>query len=117
MIRRPPRSTLFPYTTLFRSPLRDAEDRSPPRLLASEGDTGVLFSVRRGDRARTALPDERIRRRSRYSGAHSSDGQSGGLIIRWSQVRGLVGPPHHAARGERVTMRRPLRRWKGTPND
>src|SRR2546427_10847246 len=24
MIRRPPRSTLFPYTTLFRSPFRDA---------------------------------------------------------------------------------------------
>src|SRR5687767_15555869 len=24
MIRRPPRSTLFPYTTLFRSDLRDA---------------------------------------------------------------------------------------------
>src|SRR2546428_4876922 len=24
MIRRPPRSTLFPYTTLFRSPTRDA---------------------------------------------------------------------------------------------
>src|SRR5437588_7767378 len=24
MIRRPPRSTLFPYTTLFRSPLYDA---------------------------------------------------------------------------------------------
>src|SRR2546422_8548376 len=25
MIRRPPRSTLFPYTTLFRSPAPDAE--------------------------------------------------------------------------------------------
>src|SRR5258705_7076313 len=25
MIRRPPRSTLFPYTTLFRSVLRDAQ--------------------------------------------------------------------------------------------
>src|SRR2546422_6165900 len=25
MIRRPPRSTLFPYTTLFRSPLVDVE--------------------------------------------------------------------------------------------
>src|SRR5258708_11280708 len=25
MIRRPPRSTLFPYTTLFRSSLRDAQ--------------------------------------------------------------------------------------------
>src|SRR3712207_9433639 len=26
MIRRPPRSTLFPYTTLFRSALRDVTD-------------------------------------------------------------------------------------------
>src|SRR2546430_13045435 len=34
MIRRPPRSTLFPYTTLFRSrPHRDRGRRgSPPRL-------------------------------------------------------------------------------------
>src|SRR5258708_25087216 len=32
MIRRPPRSTLFPYTTLFRSPHRCAADRGdPPR--------------------------------------------------------------------------------------
>src|SRR2546429_2483221 len=29
MIRRPPRSTLFPYTTLFRSP---EDDRASPRL-------------------------------------------------------------------------------------
>src|SRR2546427_7398991 len=29
MIRRPPRSTLFPYPTLFRSPLR-VLDREPP---------------------------------------------------------------------------------------
>src|ERR1017187_6725621 len=29
MIRRPPRSTLFPYTTLFRSVLRDFGDRNP----------------------------------------------------------------------------------------
>src|SRR5688572_30957675 len=55
MIRRPPRSTLFPYTTLFRSlswqidsaesveaphsiqphPLRDAEDRKSTRLNSS----------------------------------------------------------------------------------
>src|SRR3712207_8426997 len=27
MIRRPPRSTLFPYTTLFRSTRRDARER------------------------------------------------------------------------------------------
>src|SRR2546430_12525731 len=29
MIRRPPRSTLFPYTTLFRSALRAPRGRSP----------------------------------------------------------------------------------------
>src|SRR3712207_7911987 len=63
MIRRPPRSTLFPYTTLFRSvhpdefpraldpqalaraPLHDAEQR-PPRLLA-EGDAAALGPAQR----------------------------------------------------------------------
>src|SRR5256885_8996735 len=35
MIRRPPRSTLFPYTTLFRSLRRRA--RNNPRQLAVEG--------------------------------------------------------------------------------
>src|SRR6476660_10337015 len=30
MIRRPPRSTLFPYTTLFRSSRRAAHDRRAP---------------------------------------------------------------------------------------
>src|SRR5690349_23995774 len=49
MIRRPPRSTLFPYTTLFRSqPLHE-----PPDLLV-EGDlrvpAGDLPLVRGGDR-------------------------------------------------------------------
>src|SRR5215204_7055568 len=37
MIRRPPRSTLFPYTTLFRSPPRSrpcaARSAGPPRRL------------------------------------------------------------------------------------
>src|SRR4029453_19627219 len=31
MIRRPPRSTLFPYTTLFRSPWRRADCLPPQR--------------------------------------------------------------------------------------
>src|SRR2546430_5174820 len=29
MIRRPPRSTLFPYTTLFRSPFISGDDHEP----------------------------------------------------------------------------------------
>src|SRR3712207_7198471 len=34
MIRRPPRSTLFPYTTLFRSPAGEHEDLHPVEQLA-----------------------------------------------------------------------------------
>src|SRR2546430_11251146 len=38
MIRRPPRSTLFPYTTLFRSRLEDREHRVEDRLVATDHD-------------------------------------------------------------------------------
>src|SRR3712207_7253722 len=45
MIRRPPRSTLFPYTTLFRSGRRGADDRRAgahsPRDAAVPGPEGV----------------------------------------------------------------------------
>src|SRR3712207_7946948 len=34
MIRRPPRSTLFPYTTLFRSPLSRRDVSTPGYLLS-----------------------------------------------------------------------------------
>src|SRR2546423_7113532 len=37
MIRRPPRSTLFPYTTLFRSRRRGDSDSGPPRLHRCRG--------------------------------------------------------------------------------
>src|SRR5256885_15357852 len=49
MIRRPPRSTLFPYTTLFRSPLRRAK-----AWWCSAGQT-VAWSQRGGDRKSTRL--------------------------------------------------------------
>src|SRR5438477_9320764 len=35
MLRRPPSSTLFPYTTLFRSPHRRAADAAAPHARAS----------------------------------------------------------------------------------
>src|SRR6201988_5444203 len=37
MIRRPPRSTLFPYTTLFRSDSAVRHYRAPPPLTAGSG--------------------------------------------------------------------------------
>src|SRR2546425_6625087 len=51
MIRRPPRSTLFPYTTLFRStpraPLRDVVCVScPPMRKAASSNALIPFSPR-----------------------------------------------------------------------
>src|SRR3712207_9016278 len=49
MIRRPPRSTLFPYTTLFRSEVEDLrdvhvlEERRQPRLLDEHLHRGLLL--------------------------------------------------------------------------
>src|SRR5437667_8549044 len=40
MIRRPPRSTLFPYTTLFRSCARTRAPRGMPRSTASRSRAG-----------------------------------------------------------------------------
>src|SRR3712207_7150340 len=50
MIRRPPRSTLFPYTTLFRSEFRDRDEQAPERphllVLGMQGYTksGIIGS-------------------------------------------------------------------------
>src|SRR5256885_6811985 len=48
MIRRPPRSTLFPYTTLFRSPKPDpdlAEQRRVVDALIAVLDPDVVFRL------------------------------------------------------------------------
>src|SRR3712207_8793500 len=68
MIRRPPRSTLFPYTTLFRSPGVGYVFLRPPRaravdlasdhieLAADRGGVGVVDRLRqRRDRKSTRL--------------------------------------------------------------
>src|SRR5215813_75153 len=56
MIRRPPRSTLFPYTTLFRSGIRrrDRRDR--------EGLQALLAAARGGATGRTQCPPDHDRR-------------------------------------------------------
>src|SRR3712207_7225084 len=57
MIRRPPRSTLFPYTTLFRSG-RGAGERGRPRQAVPEG----VRRRGRGGRLRRVVRDARVRR-------------------------------------------------------
>src|SRR5260221_11918023 len=63
MIRRPPRSTLFPYTTLFRSPDRRLAQRR--RRLS-----GKALRLR-GTRRRRALPDNRDRKSTRLNSSHT----------------------------------------------
>src|SRR6266446_10963207 len=44
MIRRPPRSTLFPYTTLFRSPLRRIRPLAVMKILSQQPKFPELVS-------------------------------------------------------------------------
>src|SRR5260370_17102845 len=71
MIRRPPRSTLFPYTTLFRS-LPACRSRQP--LPTSYSSHSIRSTVPRTSRATTwGLPGSRRRARSEE---HTSELQS-----------------------------------------
>src|SRR3712207_7655788 len=67
MIRRPPRSTLFPYTTLFRSAWPFAHEPLPARL----GHPDVFG--RAGDDAHDRLDADQIRRRRGSFGLRSEE--------------------------------------------
>src|SRR2546422_5506381 len=72
MIRRPPRSTLFPYTTLFRSlDEKDVLRRSPEQRLRIR--TEVDIAARQGRRA-VARPHEVQRRDRKSTRLNSSHG-------------------------------------------
>src|SRR5256885_7361171 len=51
MIRRPPRSTLFPYTTLFRSTTSRRSDSSKPTTRAPRGRCSAKWRRGRGRRS------------------------------------------------------------------
>src|SRR2546430_8151353 len=71
MIRRPPRSTLFPYTTLFRS-ARPA--RPPEVLLVVERPAGPHLRRRLGDGEREHLRQLELaldRKSTRLNSSHS----------------------------------------------
>src|SRR5258706_9097913 len=58
MIRRPPTSTLFPYTTLFRSSPAKTTAASPTGQ-AGEGETAFRYDLDRGGELRDDLADDR----------------------------------------------------------
>src|SRR5205814_10171003 len=83
-IRRPPRSTLFPYTTLFRS--RSAAERCSSRRSAGESHRRRRRPGGRAERGRSApprAPDRRGRAQDAFPGCprarseeHTSELQS-----------------------------------------
>src|SRR2546425_5850462 len=85
MIRRPPRSTLFPYTTLFRSLV----ERTPPdaegRVAVRDQELLVGFvglAALLADLARQPLrDDEAERRREERSEEHTSELQSLAYLV------------------------------------
>src|SRR3712207_7167941 len=75
MIRRPPRSTLFPYTTLFRS--RDPADRADlhraPALPRHASHPRLAQRVRRGRRRPAARArHHRDRKSTRLNSSHAN---------------------------------------------
>src|SRR3712207_7335593 len=78
MIRRPPRSTLFPYTTLFRSPTQQAAlIRLETMLALVEGWVDEVVSQAASDRMPTAsklqeLVRRQIGRSTRLNSSHAN---------------------------------------------
>src|SRR3712207_6889121 len=97
MIRRPPRSTLFPYTTLFRS--EDAVLDDVPRLT---GHALVVPADRRQPVPRRPVTRDVHQRRPVRSEEHTSELQSRQylvcrlLLVKKNQKRltNLLHPPH-----------------------
>src|SRR3712207_6954328 len=73
MIRRPPRSTLFPYTTLFRSPA-EAADPSKRGGRRRARPTGLEGRVRQAfSRRKVAVPHQTADRKStRLNSSHAN---------------------------------------------
>src|SRR2546429_6743977 len=103
MIRRPPRSTLFPYTTLFRS-LQDEEAPRPSRLLGHP----------------SSQPDDQIEGAEEDRGQHQPLGHKGGHP-EYPIGHGLQEIEHRRVRGRiddgiaRVVTEREVSRRRGKP--
>src|SRR5436190_4764276 len=66
MIRRPPRSTLFPYTTLFRSPIHRRRQR-----LVGAGEVGDVLIRRLADGVRQRARLRLDRKSTRLNSSHT----------------------------------------------
>src|SRR5438874_5448449 len=92
MLRRPPRSTLFPYTTLFRS--HPAGDRHGPARDAAGGRAG-LRDDSAVSRQRAVHADHRDRKSTRLNSSHVEISYAVFCLKKKKRLRNnkLDGPP------------------------
>src|SRR3712207_6952108 len=90
MIRRPPRSTLFPYTTLFRSPVRRRRDlQQAGAVAAGEPEPGRqvqqrarrLLAARAGEQPLAVQDHDVLARARQRSEEHTSELQSRQYLV------------------------------------
>src|SRR2546425_6003107 len=83
MIRRPPRSTLFPYTTLFRSPISTMQfAREVAAIEGSErGQDEAVLVEEVGDERLHLLVADGVDRREHRSEEHTSELQSLAYLV------------------------------------
>src|SRR2546430_5089867 len=134
MIRRPPRSTLFPYTTLFRSVLRgdEADRRAVPSRPAAHLHRGALHHGPRGCGPRRARYGSEERGPDALRDVPGPDRHTGGVRKSVEEVRAArhdgAAPDRRAAyflesgggqiaqpppEGERLVRRPPRREFQG----
>src|SRR3712207_7878143 len=97
MIRRPPRSTLFPYTTLFRSCWKTDRPR-PTQTIGSSPLRGARRSAQEGGFSRSIVSRIRLILMSRRSEEHTSELQSRQylvcrLLLEKKNIRGYIDIP------------------------
>src|SRR3712207_7785396 len=91
MIRRPPRSTLFPYTTLFRSSRRNPNSRShtieiPEKTAVNSTETASTPGKRKARKSTPGAPadtsdDSPVPSTKRRSEEHTSELQSRQYLV------------------------------------
>src|SRR2546430_8480722 len=94
MIRRPPRSTLFPYTTLFRSRPRRHEQGHESRR-----DPCRAKPLARGWRSRGILHPARDRKSTRLNSSHSQISYAVFCLKKKKKLTVTI-PTHHIRRQE-----------------
>src|SRR2546427_1686117 len=98
MIRRPPRSTLFPYTTLFRS-------RGPGALLPDRQHRARAPADRGGEGRLPPLPD---RKSTRLNSSHSQISYAVFCLKKKKKRHS-----HHAGAGTATQRTTPIERRRG----